>query len=130
MKTIIKMIFIASLLATLSFSGDVCLKVVELMDKKVLSSDYQKIAFYTYRHKMKLDYLMKNYKLLAKTRNSNSSDMETHAGISENIVSVPTVQMASAEADVIAATNTVNIALLDLLLYKSIKEEIAQAKKK
>jgi len=129
MKKIINVVLLFIVLSKLSLGGEICLQVVKLMDMAALSSDYKKVAFYTYRHKMKLNYIQKNYALLAKVRNTNSSEMENHASITNNIVSIPTVQMASAEADIIAATNTINIALLDLLLYRSIKEEIVDQNK-
>lgn len=127
MKNIFIVISLLAIFFSSGFSGSVCLKVIKKMDKEALSDSYKQIAWYTYKHKMKLDYILKNYQLLAKVRNSNSSDMETNSATSTNIVSMPTIQMASSEAEIIAEINTVNIALLDLLLYRSIKSEIKES---
>ena len=105
-----------------------CLELIKRMDKSTMSSDYQKIAWYTYQHKKKLDYIQHAYSLLEKTRNTNSNEKETQSTNSEMIVAIPTVEIAMAESEAITAINSININLLNLLIYRSIKKEIDEGK--
>jgi hypothetical protein len=101
-----------------------CLQVVKQMDRAAMSSDYKKIAWFTYQHKKKLDYIRHAYSLLEKMRNESGTQMMAYSSNAEMIVAIPTVEMAKAEADALTAINTVNLSLLNLLIYKSIEDEL------
>jgi len=116
--------FFVFLVATSFASGKSCLKVIKAMDRGALSSDYKKIAYYTYLHKKKLDYIQKSYALLSKIKNQGVSETQVSASTTKAIMAIPTVAMAKAEVDALDATNKVNLTLLQLLLYRSIKNEI------
>ena len=103
-----------------------CYTVVKNMDKRALSSAYKKIAWYAYRHKKKLDYIQKSYAMLERVRNNDATQNAAYANKTKNIVSIPTVEAAKAEADALAEINAINISLIQLLIYQDIKREITE----
>lgn len=112
---------------TLSLQATGCYTLVKNLDRSAFAYDYQKIAWLAYKHKKKREYIARNLAFLSHIRDSMATERGVVGTTATEITSaLPTVEQLNAEIDAIAASNKANLSLLNLLIYRSIKQEIKE----
>jgi len=99
--------------------------IINKVDSLVMADSYKEIAYYTYLHRRKRDYIAKSYALIAEMRKIGTQTLGAGSSNVSTIGNSPMLQVGILESNIIAISNKVNLALLEHVIYRDIKKEIS-----
>jgi len=115
------------LFLSLSVSANAfCDPILENMDKITTKPFYKKIAYLSYKHKKKKEYLEKTFKFLSELRKENANMKRVISYTADRAATNKLPEAASLELDGINASNKVSISVLQTMIYSDIKKEVKE----